>query len=366
VEGGPGRAPGPRGRVRPPGPAPLAAAAPRARPAAGARRAPRLVSGQASHRRGGLATGGPGECPHGGTAGAPQRCRAGREGGRGAVAAPPPGPWALSALNPQRALGVKPALEQEPLWPALPPPAAQTKPRGPPPPAFLAPPQRRKARSLTVDMLSRGGGQLLRAGEQGPGTRRADSSPARLAEQSGWSTDFRAPLQSGGELRQSVDAPAQCGRPPGRDRGGPQARARPLGPRTHPARGRQVGQQGRAFGPAGSAPAAPQDRVRGSSEGSEAGLGTPNRSEPHQAPRGGTGLLLTLSAMGSGTTPEVSPEAPATGATPVYCTGVSNTWGPRSKRTGNRPSARSSRRNTNGSHSSRPLEVFFHHFSVGL
>jgi hypothetical protein len=223
----------------------------------------------------------------------------------------PPETCTLYDIKHQTALVLKHELEQDPAWAAFTQQVTQTKQRVPQTPlAFLAPPtQKRKARYMTVDILIRWGCDLLGYLEQPQGAKPADVSAERLAELYGWITDFRAPLQSWGELLQIVTASEQFVRTQGLYRGCHQALDQTLAPLTHTARGRRVGQQLLAFVRAESAKAAAQERLLGSSEVIESVFGKQKRIEHPQAKSGFTGLLLTLSAMVSETTQDVIQKA---------------------------------------------------------
>jgi len=214
---------------------------------------------------------------------------------------------AIYDIKHKTALVLKHELAAEPLWQAFTQQAAQTKQRVQQTPlAFLAPPaQRRKARYMNVDILIRWGSNLLGYVEQRPGAESADLAPARLAEHYGWIRDFRDALQSWGELLHIVEAVERFVRTQGLYRGCHRALEQALVPLAHTARGRQIGQQLLAFVQAESAKAAPQERLLGSSEVIESVFGKLKRLEQHQASSGFTGLLLTVGAMVSGTTPDV-------------------------------------------------------------
>jgi hypothetical protein len=218
-----------------------------------------------------------------------------------------PGTCALYDIKHQPALVLKQALGQDPAGAALTQQATQTKQRVYQTPlAFLAPPtQKRKARYMHVEILLRWGGQLRGYVEQRPEVGQADIPPERLAEQYGWITDFRAPLQSWGELWQIVNAVERFVRAHGLYRGCHRPLEQTLAPLAHSERGRRVGQQLLAVVREESAKAALQDRLLGSSEGIESVFGKQKRLEHHQANRGVTGLLLTVRARVSETTKEV-------------------------------------------------------------
>jgi hypothetical protein len=207
----------------------------------------------------------------------------------------------------QTALVLKHELEQDPAWPAFTQRVTQTKQRVQQTPlAFLAPPtQKRKARDMNVDSLIRWGGDLLGYMEQRRGVEHTEVPPEQLVEQYGWISDFRASLRGWGELLQIVTAGEQFVRTQGLYRGGHQALEQMLRPLVCTERGRQVGQQLLAFVQAESLKAAPQERLLGSSEVIESVFGKQKRIEHYQANSGFTGLLLTLGAMVSETTPEV-------------------------------------------------------------
>jgi hypothetical protein len=214
---------------------------------------------------------------------------------------------AIYDIKHQTALVLKHELEQDPAWAAFTQQVTQTKQRVCQTPlAFLAPPtQKRKARYMNVDSLIRWGGDLRGYVEQRRGAAHPDVPPERLAELYGWITDFRVPLQSWGELLQIVTAGEQFVRTQGLYHGCHQALEHTLAPLAHTERGGQVRQQVLAFVTAESLKAAPQERLLGSSEVIESVFGTQKRIEHHQAKSGFTGLLLTLSAMVSETTPEI-------------------------------------------------------------
>jgi hypothetical protein len=222
-----------------------------------------------------------------------------------------PGTCAISDIKHQTALALKHELEQDPAWAAFAQQATQTKQRVYQTPlAFLAPPtQKRKARYMNVDILLRWGCQLLGYMEQRQGGRQADMPPERLAEQYGWITDFRDPLQSWGELWQIVDAVERFVRAHGLYRGCHQPLEQTLVPLAHSKRGHRVSHQLLAFVRGEAAKAAPQERLLGSSEVIESVFGKQKRIEHHQAASGFTGLLLTLSAMVAETTTEVIHQA---------------------------------------------------------
>ena len=125
---------------------------------------------------------------------------------------------ALSDIKHKTAVVLKPELAEDPTGQAFTPQAAQTKHRVQQTPrALLAPPpQRRKARSLTVDILIRWGGHLLRSLEQRPRVGPAEVAPEQRAEPEGWSTGFREQLQVWGELRQRGEAVERFVRTQGR------------------------------------------------------------------------------------------------------------------------------------------------------
>jgi hypothetical protein len=222
-----------------------------------------------------------------------------------------PGTCAIYDIKHQTALVLKQELEQDPVWAAFTQQATQTKQRVYQTPlAFLAPPtQKRKARYMNVEILLRWGGQLLRYVEQRPEVRQADLPPERLAEQYGWITDFREPLQSWGELLQIVNAVERFVRAHGLYRGCQRPLEQTLAPLAYSKRGRRVGHQLLTFVRGEAAKAAPEERLLGSSEVIESVFGKQKRIEHHQATSGFTGLLLTLSAMVSETTTEVIHQA---------------------------------------------------------
>lgn len=218
---------------------------------------------------------------------------------------------AIYDIKHQTALVLKHELAQDPAWLAFTQQATQTKQRVQQTSrAFLAPPtQKRKARYMNVDILIRWGCHLLGYMEQRQGTQQTDIPPERLAEQYGWLRAFRDSLRGWGELLQIVEGVEQFVRTHGLYRGCHQALEQTLGPLARTERGHQVGHQLLAFVAAESLKAAPQERLLGSSEVIESVFGKQKRIEHHQANSGFTGLLLTLSAMVSVTTPEVIDKA---------------------------------------------------------
>lgn len=214
---------------------------------------------------------------------------------------------AIYDIKHQTARVLKHELEQDPAWVTFTQQATQTKQRVDQTPlAFLAPPtQKRKARYLKVDSLMRWGGQLLRYVEQRRGAAPSDVPRERLADLYGWITDFRGQLQGWGQLLQRVEAVERFVRTQGLYRGCHRPLEQLLVPLVHTQRGHRVRQQLLAFVRAEAAKAAPQERLRGSSEVIESVLGKQKRIEHHQANSGVTGLILTLRAMVSETTTEV-------------------------------------------------------------
>jgi hypothetical protein len=211
----------------------------------------------------------------------------------------------------QTAVVLKHELERDPVWALFTPQVTQTKQRVHQTAlAFLAPPtQRRKTRYMKVDILIRWGCRLLGSMEH----QREAAQPAvpleRLAEQYGWITDFRASLQSWGELLQIIPAVEHFVRTHGLYGDCHQALEPLLTPLIQTERGRQVSQHLLAFVRTESSKAAPQERLLGSSEVIEAVFGKQKRIEHYQANSGFTGLLLTLSAMVAETTQAVIQKA---------------------------------------------------------
>jgi hypothetical protein len=228
------------------------------------------------------------------------------QAGRAQFQQAPPEPQASYDLKHKTALGLKHELAEEALGKAFTQPAAQTKQRVPQTPlAFLAPPpQRRKARYLTVDSLIRWGTAVLASLAQPCQPGRGQGSAAQLAAASGWLQDCRAPLRDWDELRQIVATTEQWVRSQGLSPGCSQARAPQVTALVHTARGPRVAQHVLAFVETESAQAALHERFLGSSEVIESVFGKLKRLEQHQAQSGFTGLVLAVGALVSTTTQE--------------------------------------------------------------
>jgi hypothetical protein len=218
----------------------------------------------------------------------------------------PPETQVIYDIKHETALVLKPALAEDARGKAFTQQAAQTKHRGQPPPlAFLAPPtQRRKARYMTVDSLSRWGTKVLAylAQPRPTGTDQVTAEP--LVAAYGGLQDCRAPRQDWDELRQIVETTEPWGRSQGLSPGGAQPLVPQVTPLVRTARGQRVVPQLLPFVETEAAKVAPHERFRGSSEVSEAVFGNLARREQPQAQSGVTGLVLAAGALVSKTTHE--------------------------------------------------------------
>jgi hypothetical protein len=218
---------------------------------------------------------------------------------------------AIYDIKPKTARVLKQELADDALWKAFTQGAAQTKQRVQQTPlAFLAPPpQRRKARYMTVAILIRWGTNVLAylAPLRQPGQEAVRVE--QFAAAYGWMEDFRAPLQAWDEILQIVEATEQGVRSQGLTPGGPHALAPHVTALVRTPRGQRVAQDLLALVATESAKAAPHERFLGSSEVSEAVFGPLKRLEHHQAQSGFTGLVLAVGARVSSTTPEMIPTA---------------------------------------------------------
>jgi hypothetical protein len=218
---------------------------------------------------------------------------------------------AIYDIKHKTALVLKHELAKDAQWQAFTQQAAQTKQRVQQTPlAFLAPPTlRRKARYMNVDILMRWGSKVLAYLAQPHPTGTAAVTAAQLATAYGWVQDFRDALREWEEVWQIVDTTEQWVRQQGLYPGCAHTLAPLVTALVHTARGQRVAQHLLTFVETEAAKAAPHERLVGSSEVLESVFGTFKRIEQQQTQSGFTGLVLTVGALVSPTTPQVIQEA---------------------------------------------------------
>ena len=210
-----------------------------------------------------------------------------------------PEPPAIYDIKHKTALVLKHALADDPLWPAFPQQAAQTKQRVPQTPlAFVAPPpQRRKARAMNGDLLIRWGTKVLAYLAPPRRTAAHAVTAEQLATAYGGLPDFRAPLHDCSALPQIVEPTEHWGRSQGLSPGCARALTPQVTPLVRTGRGQRVAHHVLSFVETEAAKAAPHERLLGSSEVIESVFGKLNRLEQHQARSGFPGLVLAVGAL---------------------------------------------------------------------
>lgn len=172
--------------------------------------------------------------------------------------------------------------------------------------AFLAPPnQRTKARYMNLAPLLRWGTATLLFLDAQQYTPRGDIDPSLLAKKLGWLREFREALPVWHDLLQIMEAAESFVRKHGIYRGAYRALRAILTPLAQSARAKKVSHHLLAFVAHQSLQAKHHERLLGSSEVIESVFGKLKRLEQDQAKGGFTGLVLSVGAMVSTTTPEV-------------------------------------------------------------
>lgn len=206
---------------------------------------------------------------------------------------------------------VKQELQEDKAWGEFTRLAAQTKQQVQQIPlAFLSPPQQRtKARYMNVDTLIEWGEKVVNFLDRVKSKACGVLDPAEVEAKLGWITWFRKPLRQWKELIEIVMTTEEFVRKQGLYRGCHVELKQRLIPLVHTRRTKKVCDQLVAFVAEESLKAKPNERLLGSSEVIESVFGKLKHLEQDQAKNGFTGLLLSVAAMVSPTTPEVVQKA---------------------------------------------------------
>jgi hypothetical protein len=180
---------------------------------------------------------------------------------------------------------------------------------------------------MNVEVLVRWGTQALAFLDTPSPQRPGGCEGTQREENLGWLDRFRPQVQLWGEVLQLVEVTEHVVRTQGLERGSPEQLRKLLAPLVLSPRAARMRAHLLAFVTEEALKAHPRERLLGSSEVIESGLGKFNRLEAPQGKSGFTGLLLTIGAMVAHTTHEVIHQALETVPTKRVLEWCQNTLG---------------------------------------